>query len=144
MKKASKLSFIFGGVFGLLSILTVLSFSFLLWIGGAVPGLVLGIIDIGSDFPWIFLTIGLPIMGGLWILSGISLLGVIFPFICMVLSLIAGIKKKGSKALSIICMVLSIFAIFSGSTVQGILMLLGAIFFLSQPKEEPQVEVVEQ
>ena len=66
MKRASKYFYIFGGVFCLVSIISILVFAFLLFVGGFVPALVLGIIDIPyaiseGHTPYAFLEIGLPI-----------------------------------------------------------------------------------
>ena len=145
MKRASKYFYIFGGVFCLVSIISILVFAFLLFVGGFVPALVLGIIDIPyaiseGHTPYAFLEIGLPIMGGLWLGSFLYLTisGLPYLFIAMILAFVSGIKKNRGKALSIINMVLAIFLLLSGYSTPGLLILMASVFSLCQIAEEKE------
>lgn len=135
MKKASKLLFIFGGAFCIYSVISIIASFCMLMIGGFVPGLVLLIVSLAESEMWMFLEIGLPIMGGLWIGAFAVLPMALLPFIGAILSFIAS-RKKAKKGIAIVTMILAVLMLLSGSMLEGLLILLGSIFLLSSLSEE--------
>ena len=140
MKKASKLLYIIGGVFCLMSVVSVLASVAFMWLGGFVPGLVLGILSLAYNEAYYFLAIGLPIMGGLWISAFALLPTIVLPLVSLVLALIAGFKRKGSgKVLAIINLILAILLLLNGDVIPGILILLASVFVIGRLSEEKEI-----
>lgn len=147
MKKASKYLYIFGGAFCLVSVVSTILTAIFLWIGGFIPGLVLGIVSIARGYYYPFIPVGVSVMGGLWIGAFFSLFGIVFPFITAVIALLGAFMKKGHKALAIINMVIAVLLLLKGEVILGMLILLASIFMLvhlSEEKEKAKQEVEQE
>ncbi len=151
MRKASKVLCLLAAIFGIFLFLDSLLSVVYMFIGGFVPGLVLGIISLveGSGYP--FIPIGVSVMGGLWIGGLLMLPLVLIPIPLIVISFIAFANKpnKGKGVIFIIGLVISILTLyFNGLSVAPLLLLLGSIFgrvAVSEERkaleqEEPQVQ----
>ena len=135
MKKASKLLFLFGAGFCIYSLISLITVFCLMMVGGFVPGLVLLIVGLAEQEMWIFLEIGLPIWGGIWLGAFSILPGMVLPLIGAILSFVAA-RKKAKKGIAIVTMILAVLMILSGASFEGLLILLGSIFLLSSLSEE--------
>ena len=140
MKKVSRLNFLFAAIVSLISILIILGMVCSYLIIGVMPALVMGILAAVFGDIYYFLTVGLPIMGGMWIGAFSILPSAVFPFILMILGILGFTKLGNKKPLVIINLVFGILALLNGSTLPAIFLIEGAIFGLAALDEEKKLK----
>ena len=157
MKKMSKLLLIVGAVLGFITFLTALATIISIFLAGTAAGLSLLFTGLGIDsgyshyydkwaFLRLFVEIGVPIMGGLWLFSFLMLPTVVPPLILAILALVGALLKKGKgKIFYIISIVLAALALVSNyAVVPGIIILIGSVAGLVSVGEEKAKMAEEQ
>ena len=152
----SKLLLIVGAVLGFITFLTTLATIISIFLAGTAAGLSLlftGLgIDAGHDYYYrwafmlLFVEIGVPVMGGLWLFSFLMLPTVVPPLILAILALVGALLKKGKgKIFYIISIVLAALALVSNyAVVPGIIILIGSVAGLVSVGEEKAKMAEEQ
>ena len=146
MRKASRLLFLLGAIFGLVTLASIVSTALFLATGGTIAGVVLLIIGATAyDGWWIFFEIGLPIWGGTLLGAIMTFITATVPALCLILGILGAVLKKGPKPLLIIELILAalMLVVSSDALIPALLLLIAAVLGLSEKKEEPK-EVVEE
>ena len=151
----SKLLLIVGAVLGFITFLTALATIISIFLAGTAAGLSLLFTGLGIDageyyYKWafmlLFVEIGVPVMGGLWLFSFLMLPTVVPPLILAILALVGALLKKGKgKIFYIISIVLATLALVSNyAVVPGIIILIGSVAGLVSVGEEKAKMAEEQ
>ena len=142
MKKASKIFYIFSGIFGILTIVALLGGAFLYFALGVINGIV-GIINKSIDWSTILGIIIVVLLIGLFLSTSI---------LCLIATIFAFIGIKNKKAINIFnivlavfcllaCMALTAFAIFMLAEAIYTIVMVIALFMTFMPSMSTSIEI---